>query len=263
MSEDRSDDFGLAGRVAFITGAAVGIGRTFGLALAARGVSVAVADIDLDAAERTAEAIRSLGVEALAVHCDVGDDVAVQAAVDATTAALGGVDILINNAAKHLDFWTRPITELPADLWRSLLETNVIGIINCARATRSSMRARGGGVIVNISSIAGFMPLKDHGFASSYALTKLAVRGLTVSLAAELSADGTRVVGIAPGATQSEAAAAEQAEAHFDMLVGHQLVNRRGTMDDLVGPLLFLCSDHASMVTGETMLVGGGFPLRI
>jgi NAD(P)-dependent dehydrogenase (short-subunit alcohol dehydrogenase family) len=257
------DDFGLGGKVAFITGGAIGIGREFARALAARGVAVALADIDLGAAESSAAELRDAGGDVIAVSCDVGDDDQVQAAVDSAAEQLGGIDILINNAARHLAHWTRPVTEMPRDMWRQLLETNVIGVVNGAAACRPHMKARGGGAIINMSSIAGFMPRPDFGFASTYALTKLAVRGLTVALAAELADDGIRVNGIAPGGTRSEAAVAEQRDEHFEALVGLQLIKKRGTMGDLVGPMLFLVSDHAAMVTGETMLVGGGFPLRI
>jgi NAD(P)-dependent dehydrogenase (short-subunit alcohol dehydrogenase family) len=257
------DDFGLAGKVAFITGGAVGIGREFARQLARRGVSVALADIDLATAKTSAAEIAASGGRAIAVSCDVGDEQQVTSAVDRAAGDLGGIDILINNAARHLAFWSRPVTEMPRDMWRQLLDTNVIGVINCAASCRPHMRARGGGVIVNMSSIAGYMPRPDFGFASTYALTKLAVRGLTVALATEFAEDGIRVVGIAPGGTRSEGAVAAGQEEHFAALVELQLIKRPGTMGDLVGPLLFLCSDHAAMVTGETMLVGGGFPLRI
>jgi 3-oxoacyl-[acyl-carrier protein] reductase len=129
------------------------------------------------------------------------------------------------------------------------------------------MALRGGGVILNMSSVAGYLPIPEFGFASTYAITKLAVRGLTVALAVELAVDKIRVVGLAPGGTASEGALAEQStpegQEHFRRLVDHQLIKRPGTMQDLVGPALFLCSDLAEMVTGETLIVGGGFPLRV
>lgn len=260
-------DFGFPGKVAFITGAATGIGRTFARELAARGAAVAIADIDGEAAEATACDIRGSGGRAAAVRCDVGDEEQVQAAVDRVATEFGGISILINNAARHFAAWSRPVTELPRDKWRQLLETNVIGVINCAGACRVHMREQGRGVILNMSSIAGYMPLPEFGFTSTYAVTKLAVRGLTVALAAELAQDNIRVVGLAPGGTASEGAIAEQStpegQRHFARLVEHQLIKRAGTMEDLVGPMLFLCSDLAGMVTGETLIVGGGFPLRI
>jgi 3-oxoacyl-[acyl-carrier protein] reductase len=262
-----SADFGFTGKIAFITGAATGIGRTFARELAARGAAVAIADINGEAAEATARDIRGIGGRAVAVCCDVGDEEQVQAAVDQVATELGGISILINNAARHFAAWSRPVTELPRDKWRQLLDTNVIGVINCAAACRAHMRKQGHGVVLNMSSIAGYMPLPEFGFTSTYAVTKLAVRGLTVALAAELADDNIRVVGLAPGGTASEGAIAEQStpegQQHFRRLVEHQLIKRAGTMEDLVGPMLFLCSDLAGMVTGETLIVGGGFPLRV
>ncbi len=255
--------FGLEGKVAVITGGAVGIGRHFASALVEQGVSVAIADVDVEAAVAAAAGLAAAGAKAIAVHCDISDEAAVEAATDEVVAQFGGIDILINNAALHLSHWTRPVTEMPRDMWRRLLDTNVIGVVNCAASCRPHMRERGGGVILNMSSIAGFMPRPDFGFASTYALSKLAVRGLTVALATELAPDHIRVNGIAPGGTQSEAAMAEQLDAHFAALVELQLIKRPGQMADLVGPMLFLCSDQSAMVTGETIIVGGGFPLRL
>jgi len=262
-----SADFGFAEKIALITGAATGIGRTFARELASRGAAVAIADINGEAAEATAQDIRGAGGRAVAVCCDVGDEEQVQSAVDQVAHELGGISILINNAARHFAAWSRPVTELPRDKWRQLLDTNVIGVINCAAACRVHMRKQGHGVILNMSSIAGYMPLPEFGFTSTYAITKLAVRGLTVALAAELADDNIRVVGLAPGGTASEGALAEQStpegQQHFRRLIEHQLIKRAGTMEDLVGPMLFLCSDLAEMVTGETLIVGGGFPLRV
>jgi 3-oxoacyl-[acyl-carrier protein] reductase len=260
-------DFGFADKIALITGAATGIGRRFARELASRGAAVAIADINGEAAEATAQDIRGAGGRAVAVCCDVGDEEQVQSAVDQVATELGGISILINNAARHFAAWSRPVTELPRDKWRQLLDTNVIGVINCAAACRVHMRKQGHGVILNMSSIAGYMPLPEFGFTSTYAITKLAVRGLTVALAAELADDNIRVVGLAPGGTASEGAIAAQStpegQQHFRRLIEHQLIKRAGTMEDLVGPMLFLCSDLAEMVTGETLIVGGGFPLRI
>jgi 3-oxoacyl-[acyl-carrier protein] reductase len=245
------------GKVALITGAGAGIGRVFAKALAAEGAAIAVADVDGDAAERVAEELRGTGASAVGVRCDVAYEQEVDTAVAEAVAALGGVDILINNAAKHLMNWNRPVTQLPRDMWRRLLDVNVVGVVNCAASCRPHMAARGGGVILNQSSIAGFQSI------ASYGISKLAVRGLTVALAHEMAEDGIRVVGMAPGAIESESALAALPPERFQHFVDQQLVKRRGTMDDLVGPMLFLCSDAARFVTGETVIVGGGFPLRV
>jgi 3-oxoacyl-[acyl-carrier protein] reductase len=245
------------GKVALITGGGRGIGKRLAAALAAEGCAVALLDVDLDAAESSAAELADGGGTALAVGGDVADDDQLTAVVGEVAERLGGIDILVNNAAKHLLEWNRPVTELPPERWRQLLDVNVIGVVNSARACRPHMASRGGGVILNMSSIAGFQSV------ASYGISKLAVRGLTVALADELAADGIRVVGIAPGATESESALASLPPERFQYFVDKQLIKRRGTVDDLIGPMLFLCSDEAAFITGETLIVGGGFPLRV
>jgi len=133
-------------KVAFITGGGRGIGETYARALAAEGAAVALAEIDLPAAQAVAASIEDTGARAIAVACDVADQSSVDAAVAHTVEHLGGVDILINNAAKHLMEYAGKPTELPRAKWRLMLDVNVIGIVNCAAACRPSMRERGGGV---------------------------------------------------------------------------------------------------------------------
>lgn len=246
-----------ADKVAVVTGAAVGIGRVYAKALAGEGAAVAIVDIDEAGAKRTAAEIVENGGKAIGLRCDVGSEEEVEAAVSAALERFDGIDILVNNAARHLLTYNRPVTELPRDMWLEMLEVNVLGVIACARACRQSMRERGGGVIVNQSSIAGFTS------EASYGITKLAVRGLTVALANEFAGDNIRVLGIAPGATESEAALAALPPSRFEYFVERQLIKRRGTMGDLVGTLLFFCSTDSAFITGETLIVGGGFPLRV
>jgi len=118
------------------------------------------------------------------------------------------------------------------------------------------MAARGGGVIVNMSSMAGFSP------STAYGVSKLAVRGLTIALAHDLADIGVRVFGIAPGIMDS-AAAMGDLEGRLDPFIQKQLIKRVGRMDELTPALLFLCSDDSSYMTGETLLISGGFPMRL
>jgi 3-oxoacyl-[acyl-carrier protein] reductase len=245
------------GKVAIITGGGQGMGRTFGEALIAEGASVGILDINPEVGEEAAAALRALGGKAHYAACDVADEASVDKAVAEVVAALGGVDILINCAAKHLTFYNRPPTVLPREHWRLLLEVNVIGIVNCAAACRSAMAARGGGVIVNLSSIASFA------LTGAYGVSKLAVRGLTVALAQEFAADGIRVCGMAPGLVDTPSATADIPEAYVNQLVNErQLIKRLGRVEDLTRTLFFLCSEDAAFITGETLIVGGGYPLR-
>jgi 3-oxoacyl-[acyl-carrier protein] reductase len=253
VSEPRFD-----GRVAFITGGAIGFGRAFGRALASEGASVAVADIDLDAARVTAAALSATGSKAMAVRCDVADDAQVVAAVKAVSEELGPVAVLINNAGKHLTRYNRPFSVMPRDDLRELFDVNVIGVVNCTVACREPMRSVGGGVVLNIASIAG------HVSTTPYGVSKLAVRGLTIAFASELAPDNIRVNAIAPGLMATENALVDLPQSMVDEFVGErQLVHRLGLMEDIVQAMLYLCSDQASFVTGQTLDVSGGFPLYI
>ena len=245
-----------SGMTAFITGGAVGFGRAFGRALVAEGASVALADVDVEAARQTAAELVSSGGAAIAVGCDVADADQVDAAVATTIERFGGIDIVINNAGLHLTKYNKPFGELAREDIRSLFDVNVIGVINVTLACRDSMRERGGGVVLNISSMAGYLS------ATPYAVSKLTVRGLTVAFATELAPDRIRVNAIAPGLMNTENALADLPRPLIDEFVNQrQLVNRLGTMGDVVSAMLYLCSNEASFITGETLKVSGGYPL--
>jgi 3-oxoacyl-[acyl-carrier protein] reductase len=245
------------GRTAVITGGAIGFGRAFARALVAEGANLALADIDASAAEGTAAELVSDGGEAIAVECDVADADAVDAAVATTVDRFGGIDILINNAGLHLTKYNQPFGMLSRNEIRGLFDVNVIGVINVTLACRDSMRGRGGGAVLNISSMAGYMS------ATPYAVSKLAVRGLTVAFATELAPDRIRVNAIAPGLMNTESALADLPRPLIDEFVHErQLVHRLGTVGDVVSAMLYLCSDEASFITGETLKVSGGYPLN-
>jgi 3-oxoacyl-[acyl-carrier protein] reductase len=245
------------GRTAVITGGAIGFGRAFARALVAEGANVALADIDASAAEGTAAELVSGGGEAIAVECDVADADQVDAAVATTVDRFGGIDILINNAGLHLTKYNQPFGMLSRNEIRGLFDVNVIGVINVTLACRDSMRQRGGGAVLNISSMAGYLS------ATPYAVSKLAVRGLTVAFATELAPDRIRVNAIAPGLMNTESALADLPRPLIDEFVHErQLVHRLGTMGDVVSAMLYLCSDEASFITGETLKVSGGYPLN-
>jgi 3-oxoacyl-[acyl-carrier protein] reductase len=247
-----------AGKVAFITGGAYGIGRVYGRALAAAGAAIVIADIDDARSELTMAELEAEGWSALAVHCDVADEHEVDAAVAAACERFGGVDILVNNAAAHLEEYSRPlITEIPRAKWRRAVDVNITGVVNCAAAVRPTMRERGGGVIVNQLSIAAFSP--DGG---TYSITKFAARGLVAVLARELAPEGIRVYGIAPGMVDSEAVLESLSDERREASLARQMIKRPGKMTDLVDALLFFCSEEASFITGESLLISGGFPLR-
>ncbi|MGD9701266.1 MAG: SDR family NAD(P)-dependent oxidoreductase [Acidimicrobiia bacterium] len=246
------------GKVAFITGGAIGFGRAFARAMSAEGAAIVIADIDAHAGELTAAELRASGVTAISVQCNVGDEHQVDAAVRRTTDELGGVDVCINNAGLHLLHYNQPFSVLPRSELRDLFDVNVIGVVNCTVACRDSMRGRGGGAVLNISSIAGYIS------SSPYGVSKLAVRGLTIALATELAPDKIRVNAIAPGLMATENALDGLPKEMIDDFVeNRQLVHRLGSMDDVVSAALYLCSDEAGFITGETLRVSGGYPLGL
>jgi NAD(P)-dependent dehydrogenase (short-subunit alcohol dehydrogenase family) len=248
------------GKVVVVTGGGAGIGRTYAHRFAAEGAALVIADLDAEAADRVADELAAGGGRALARVMDVTDTDAAAAMADRAVAELGGVDVLVNNAGIHLDHAQLPFTLDAVPQWRAVLDVNVIGALICSAACRPAMAARGGGAIVNMSSMAAY------GGSGAYGVSKLALNSLTVSLAADFASDGIRVNGIAPGLVDSEAAVewwsdpSRAGMAGIDqMLIGQQMIKRQGTMHDLADVCLFLCSDAASFVTGQTMLVDGGF----
>ena len=243
-------------KVAFITGGAIGFGRAFARALGERGASVILADIDISAARETAASLAEAGISALALECDVADEHAVEVAVAESVRRLGGIDILINNAGKHLTKYNQPFGKLPRHEVRALFDVNVMGVVNCTVACQPTMKQRGGGIVVNIASIAANLS------STPYGVSKLAVRGLTLAFATELAADGIRVNAISPGLMATENALDDLPQDFIDDFINNrQLVRRLGRMDDIVEAMLFLCSEKSSFMTGETLRVSGGYPL--
>lgn len=246
-----------AGKTAIITGGGQGLGLELARALAMEGAKVGILDIDPERGASAATDLGEGGAVAAFEPCDVADEDSVQSAVGRLAQIIGDADILVNGAALHLGYYNQPCTRLPRQDWRKLLDVNVIGVVNCSAACADGMSRKGGGVIVNVSSIASFT------LGGAYGVSKLAVRGLTVSLAQELAPQGIRVCGVAPGLIDTPNAVADVAAEHAQRLVDHsQLIKRPGRMADIISAVLFLSSPDASFVTGETLIVGGGFPLR-
>ena len=245
------------GRVAVITGGGRGFGRAFGHALAARGAHVALADIDEAAGERTATEIAAAGGSAAAYLCDVNDEAGVGAMIDDLTERHGGVDILINNAGLHSQTFNEPMASSGVDKLRTLFDVNLMGTIICTLAAAPAMKGRAGAAIVNISSAAA------DGCQTAYGISKLAVRGITVTSARELGADGIRVNAIAPGLIFTDTIRAELPEEVVSLVKSTQVIGRDGEEADVVEAMLFLVSDRARFVTAETLRVGGGLSIHV
>jgi NAD(P)-dependent dehydrogenase (short-subunit alcohol dehydrogenase family) len=240
----------LSGKCAIVTGAGGagvgGLGVVYAEALAEAGAAVVVSDIDGDAADRVAKDLVSKGHRAVGVAADVANETDVIAMVAAGEEAFGGIDILVNNAGLARGKWSEGL-ELSADDWMTILAVNTLAPLLCARACRASMVARGGGVIVNQTSMAAY------GEYGAYSVTKLGLIGITNVLSAELGADNVRVNAIAPGVMTAKIPPELLQEQ-----LALQKLRRQGTPQDLVGALLFLCSDRSSFITGQTILVDGG-----
>ena len=240
----------LEGKVAIVTGAGGagvgGLGVVYARALASEGAAVVVSDIDGQAAVRTAESIASTGAQAIGVRCDVTSDEDIKAMVKTSDDAFGGVDILVNNAGLARGKWSEALI-LSADEWMEILAVNTVAPIMCAKACAESMRGRGGGVIVNQSSNGALID------AGAYTVSKLALNGVTKVLADEFSSDNIRVNGIAPGVMT-----AKLPEDQVQRLLARQTIRRPGQPEDLVGLLLYLCSDDSSFMNGQTVVIDGG-----
>jgi NAD(P)-dependent dehydrogenase (short-subunit alcohol dehydrogenase family) len=245
----------LRDKVALVTGAGHGMGRAYAEGLAREGASVLVTDIDVEAAQAAAKHIVAQGGAAAAARCDVADEGEAQAAAAAAVERFGGIDVLVNNAGLHLTKWTGPFSSFTSAQVRALFEVNVLGVVSMTQACRPSMTGRGGGAVVNISSTSGY---SSH---SPYGVTKLAVRGLTVAFARELGPSGIRVNGIAPGIVYTDSAMAEVGEEGLAQHRAGQVLDQRGEVRDVVETMLFLVSDDARLITGETIKVAGGLIL--
>lgn len=250
----------LQGKSAIITGAARGIGRAFAEAYVREGATVAIADINLAAAEATAAAI---GPQAYAVQLDVTDQASIDAAVAAVVARTGGVDILINNAAL---FDMAPLVDISRASYDRLFSINVAGTLFMMQAVAKAMISRGkGGKIINMASQAG---RRGEGLVAVYCATKAAVISLTQSAGLNLIAHGINVNAIAPGVVDGEHWDGVDAMfAKYENLpkgekkrqVGLAVpFGRMGTAEDLTGMAVFLASSDADYIVSQTYNVDGG-----
>jgi NAD(P)-dependent dehydrogenase (short-subunit alcohol dehydrogenase family) len=252
-------DFSLKGKVAIVTGACKGgIGEAYAHTLADAGASVVCADINRDGADSVADSINADGGTALAVSVDISDEASVQAMVDATVAAYGGVDILVNNAALMAALVMSTAMEYDRAAWDRAFAVNVTGAWQCIKAVAPSMISRGGGRIVNQSSV-GAYPAE-----SVYGITKLAIIGLTTTMARELGKQGITVNCIAPGMTLSDAGKMLTPEGSpFRDMVEAKATNRAfGDPTELCGTLLLFCSPAGAWISGQVLCVDGGLTLR-
>ena len=235
-------------KVAIVTGAAGGIGEAYARGLAAEGARVVIADVNDEAGEKTAADIDG----ATYVRCDVSDPASAEAMAAQVVEELGGIDLLVNNAAIYGDMAFDLLITVDWDYYRRFMSVNMDGALVCTRACYPHMAARGGGAIVNQSSTAAWL------YSGFYGLAKVGINGLTQQLAHELGGQGIRVNAIAPGPTDTAATRNQVGEDMVNSLVKDLAIKRPGQPDDMVGACLFLLSDDASWVTGQILNVDGG-----
>lgn len=244
----------LTDKVALITGASRGIGRAIAEAYAAAGAKVVLASRKQAGLDEVAEAIRGQGGEALPLAAHTGDDEAVQSLVEQATAVYGGIDILVNNAATNPHFG--PLLTSEESHWDKILDVNVKGYFRVAKGCVASMKARGGGKIINVASVAG---LEAQPMMGIYCVSKAAVLMLTQVLANELAADNIQVNAIAPGFIKTRfSGALWQNEQIYETVIQSVPQKRMADPSELTGIALYLASAASSFTTGATFVIDGG-----
>jgi NAD(P)-dependent dehydrogenase (short-subunit alcohol dehydrogenase family) len=244
----------LTGKTAVVIGGTSGIGRAIAHALAEAGADVVATSRRMEQVEAAAREIEECGRRSLRVASDVSNSASLRSALDACLVAFGKVDILVNSAGRTK---RAPTLDFPEEDWAAILDTNLTGTLRACQIFGRHMLDRRYGRIINIASLSSFVALHE---VAAYSASKAAVASLTKSLAVEWAVHGVNVNAIAPGVfrTALNQKLLDQTERGREFLLRTPM-KRFGRVEELAGAAVFLASDAASFVTGEVLVVDGGF----
>jgi NAD(P)-dependent dehydrogenase (short-subunit alcohol dehydrogenase family) len=246
---------GFTGKVAFVTGAASGIGRAAALAFAREGASVVVADVSEQGNQETARMIEERGERALAVTCDVTRAEDIKAALDKTVDAFGRLDFAFNNAG--IEYTIQPAADVTEEEWARIIAIDLNGVFLCMKHEIPLILKQGGGAIVNTSSGAGVKGFKG---GAAYCAAKHGVIGLTRAAALDYAHSNIRINTVCPGIIETpmmdrfSGGTAEGRQA----VIAQEPVGRMGTPEEIAVAVVWLCSDAACFVVGHAMVIDGG-----
>lgn len=244
-------------KVAIVTGSGQGIGEAYAKALAREGAAVVIAEINEAQGIKVAREIESDGGRALFVRTDVASPDSALSMAQQAVATFGGIDYLVNNAAIFAGMRRESLLTVDYDYYKRFMEVNMNGALIVTRAVYKHIATRGGGAIVNQSSTAAYEA------GNYYKIAKTGVNAITIGLAKELGPMNIRINAVAPGPTDTLATQTSVPPERLQALLSSLPLRRIGTTQDIVNTCLFLLSDAASWVTGQTWCVDGGTVLKI
>ena len=249
------DLFSLKGKTAIVTGGAIGLGRQMAIGLAETGADIVICSRKLEKCEEAAHEIRSLGVRALALRCDLTRAEEVDQGVKETLKEFGKIDILVNNSGRT---WGAPVEELKIGDWKKVIDLNITGTFQFTQRVGREMIRQRGGKIINISSYSGLMGTDpEYLDAIAYNTSKGALIAFTKDLAVKWAKYGIWVNAIAPGWFVTEMTK-WVTEHHRERMMDRLLIKRYGGEDDLKGAIVFLASKASDYITGHVLCVDGG-----